>query len=93
MAAITARFRNPRNNGSVLLGFSLLVVFSQLAARALSQCTWIWSASGGRVVRALPVGSLCHVLVSWTPAIGPLAGFCPWVSLFAAAVRVLSGAR
>ena len=92
MAALAARFQNPRNNGSVVLGFSLLVLFSQLAARVLSQYSWIWSASGDQVARALPIASLCHVLVSWTPVGGSLAGFCPWVSLFAAAVRVLSGA-
>jgi len=92
MAAIAPRFQNPRGNGSVLLGFSLLVLFSQLAARALSQYRWIRSASGDQLLGALPIASLCHMLVSWTPVGGALAGFCPWVSLFAAAVRVLSGA-
>jgi hypothetical protein len=92
MAAFAARFQNPRKSGSVLLGFSLLVLFSQLAARVLSQYSWIWSASGDQVVGGLPVASLCHVLVSWTPVGESLAGFCPWVSLFTAAVRVLSRA-
>jgi hypothetical protein len=89
MTTMAAKFQIPRNNGSVVLGFSLLVVLSQLAERALSQCNWILSAPG---VRTAAVTPLCHMLVNCMPVGGWAAGFCPWASLSVAVVRLLCGA-
>jgi hypothetical protein len=89
MTTMAAKLQSPRNNGSVVLGFSLLVVFSQFAERTLSQYNWILSAPGVRIVAVAP---LCHLLVNWMPAGGWPAGFCPWAGLSGAMVRLLCGA-
>ena len=87
MEALAVKFQNPRNTGPVLAEFGLLGFFSQVALRALSQYGWSWS--GEQIVQLLPVAPLCHMVVSWIPASEWLGSFCPWFSLFGAAVRVL----
>ena len=90
MAAIAVKFQSLRNNGLVLIGFGLLGFFSQAVSRALSQYRWGWP--GKQMVQVLPIASLCHLAVSWTPAGEWLGGFCPWFSLLGVAVKVLCGA-
>lgn len=92
MTTKLARFQGPRNSGSMAVGFSLLIVFSQLALHGLSQYCWILPASGEQVVRLVPATSICQLLVNGTPVGGGLAGLCPWVGLLGAAVRLLCGA-
>lgn len=90
MATIAVKFQSPRNNGAALVGFSVLGLVSQLGVRTLFQSGWTWT--GEQIMQFLPVTSLCHVVASGIPIGGWLGGFCPWVSLFGTAVRVLCGA-
>jgi hypothetical protein len=89
MSTITARFQNPRNNGTALVGFCLLVVCSPLAVRTVSQSNQLFGVSGEQVVRALPVTSICEVLVRWLPAGWQLLAWCYRMNLVGAAVRLL----
>jgi hypothetical protein len=89
MTTIAVRFQNPRNNGTILVGFSLLAAFSQLAAQTLSQSSWLFDLSGEQVVRALPVTSICEMLLCWLPAGGQLLNGCPWMNIVGTALRLL----
>lgn len=88
MATIAVKFQNPRNNGALLAGFSLLAVCSQLVARTLSQNTYFSSISA-QVMRALPVTSICEMLACWLPAGGQFLTWCRWINLAGTAIRLL----
>jgi len=83
MSTIAARFQNPRNNRTTLVGFCLLVAFSPLVLRTL------FGVLGKQVVRALPATSICDVLVRWLPAGWQLLAWVYRMNLVGAAVRLL----
>jgi hypothetical protein len=89
MSTIGARFQNPRNHGTALEGFCLLLEFSPLAVRTLSQGNQLFGVSGEPVGGALPVTSICGVLVRWLPADGRVLAWCYRMDLVGAAVRLL----
>jgi len=89
MATIAVKSQNPRNNGTILAGFSVLAVFSQLAVRTLSESSCFFHDSAEQVVRALPVTSICEMLACWLPGGGQLVAWCPWMNLAESAIRLL----
>jgi hypothetical protein len=89
MSTIATRSQNARNHGTALLGLCLLVVFSPLAIPWLSQNHRLFSLSGEQVVRALPVATICEVLVRCLPAGGQVLVWCHGMNLMGAAARLL----
>jgi len=89
MSTIATRFQNPRNNGTTLVGFWLLVAFAELALRTPLSGNRLFGVSGEQLVRALPVASIGEVLVRWLPAGWQLLAWCYRMNLVGAAVRLL----
>ena len=90
MATMAENFQNPRNHGSMVARFGLLVVFSELLARSVLPCNLLFSALADHFVRALPVGSLFEILICQLPVGAHLVGLCPWLRWFETAARVVS---
>jgi hypothetical protein len=89
MSTIATRFQNARNHGTALVGLCLLFVFSPLAIRLLSQNHRLFGLSGEQVFRALPVATICEVLLRCLPAGGQVLAWCHGMNLVGAAARLL----
>ena len=89
MTTVATRFQNPRNHRAMVAGFGLLVVFSEWAARTVLPGNLLFSPLADQFVQALPVGSLCEILVCQLPVGAHLVGLCPWLGFLETAARAV----